>query len=654
MTLRDASWRACAALAALVFLTLLLSLAHLERYSLPALAALLALVVLAARRPSTALLVLAVLIPVASWLGRRWEPSVAWAEALVVAFSAGYFVRASLATRGKRDDLDLPVLLSATVIFGSLIAQFLIDGWRFGGVTVREYLWQLVTHDYLRIGGSGDPVDAAMRLLESLVLVKAASAAARADAAFGPLLARSFVFGASAAGAINVLRLWEGALRLESPVATFGRYLLSQRFNAHYGDVNAAGSYFMMALFPALALAWPRKKRLRPERGANAPSESERGWGPASAKNAWQWGIAALLVAIGLWIAGSRTSFVAGVVAMAVPAAVLARRIASTTVKRVTLAAAALLLIAISVPLARSIPGRMHRAEPGVAAQIRWELAQTSFRMLAAAPAFGVGIGRYYSKTGEFSSPELLRIFPSAIHENAHNNFLQILAELGLIGLAAVIWLLAIAARACVRLLQADPRDPLRWGIVTGLLAFVLSWLGGHPLLIDEPAFSFWLLLGAVSGWGSTTPPQRGRWLVWIVGVLTLAVAASIPLRVRAERAEFNLEHLGIGLSAWQSELDGVRYRRAGVTSSVFVPSGTDTAIVPLRAVGPREDLRVELWLDGRPADVIRVRSDRWLNLQLLLRQRRDTPRFHRLEFRVSDASPAEPVVLMIGKVQPR
>jgi hypothetical protein len=28
-----------------------------------------------------------------------------------------------------------------------------------------------------------------------------------------------------------------------------------------------------------------RRKRLRPERGAESPSESERGWGPASAEN---------------------------------------------------------------------------------------------------------------------------------------------------------------------------------------------------------------------------------------------------------------------------------------------------------------------------------------------------------------------------------
>ncbi len=486
-TLPNAVRRVCAALAAVLFFTLLLSLAHLERFGLPALAVLVLLVVLAARRPATTLLVLTTVIPVAAWLGRRWDPSVAWAEALVVAFAAGYCARGAATTRGTRDEFDLPVLLSAAVIVASLIVQFLVDGWRFGGTTVRDHLWQLVKQDYLRIATTGDAVDAAMRFLESLLLFRAASAAARADATFGPLLVRSFVFGASAAAAANVLLLWEGAVRLSSPVTVFGRYLLTLRFNAHYGDLNAAGSYFAMAVFPAVGLA---------------------------SRHIGRWGIAALLIAASLWIAGSRAAFLAALVAMIVPAAVPARRISGASLRRMTAITAALTLMLVAVGMMRYLPERGNQKEPSTALEVRWQLARTSFRMLATDPAFGVGIGRYYSRSGEFSSPDLLKIFPPAIHENAHNNFLQILAELGIVGLTTVIWLLFLAARACGRLLRADPHDPLRGGIVIGLLAFVVSWLGGHPLLIDEPAFLFWVLLGTACGWGtpaSTGPRVRSR-----------------------------------------------------------------------------------------------------------------------------------------------
>ena len=303
-TLRDVGWKASAALAAALLLTLLLSLASFDPGSVLTMAALIALVILAARYPATALLVLATLIPVASWLGRRWNGSVAWAEALVIAFAAGYCARQATNSRDNRTELDLPLLAVAAVVVASMIVQFLVDAWRVGGAAVRADLWWLVTRDYLLNASSGGPIDAAMRLLESLVLVRAAATAARADTAFGSLMVKAFVFGAAAAGVISIMRLWEGAMRLGSPIAAFARYLLSQRFNAHYGDLNAAGSYYIMATFPALGLF---------------------------RANGARWGVAALSIAIALWITGSRMALVAGVFALIVPAVLLARRWISTT-----------------------------------------------------------------------------------------------------------------------------------------------------------------------------------------------------------------------------------------------------------------------------------------------------------------------------------
>ena len=169
-------------------------------------------------------------------------------------------------------------------------------------------------------------------------------------------------------------------------------------------------------------------------------------------------------------------------------------------VRRTAAVAAGVVLVVLAVVLVRLLPERGNQQAPSTALEVRWELARTSFRILSAEPLFGAGIGRYHSRSGEFSSPRLLELFPPAIHENAHNNFMQILAELGIVGFAAVGWLLVTAAGSCARLVRAAPHDPLRWGVVVGLLAFAISWLGGHPLLIDEPAFAFWILLGLRAG----------------------------------------------------------------------------------------------------------------------------------------------------------
>ena len=276
--------------------------------------------------------------------------------------------------------------------------------------------------------------------------------------------------------------------------------------------------------------------------------------------------------------------------------------------------------------------------------------------MTASSPWFGVGLGRYYSRSGEFSSPELLASFPPAVHENAHNNFFQVLAELGIVGFAIVMWLLVTAAHYVRRLLAADAHDPLPWSVATGLVAFVLSWLAGHPLLIDEPAFAFWLLLGGLAGWGESLSPASGRDRIrgWVVPAAVVLVALSVPVRADRQKADFNLEHRGVGLSAWHDAIDGVRYRVAGTSSSVFLPADVQMVVVPLRAVGPPAEVRLELRLDGRPADVIMVSRERWHQLRLNLPQERNGPRFRRLDLHVLDVPANADNVLMIGKVQPK
>ena len=622
------SRRAAAALGAALFLIVLASLAGVPGVPRLILVELGALVLIAALRPEHALVLLAVTTPVAGWVGRQWNPTTAWAEAGAVAFCAGYCLRGALARRtdAPPDTLDAPVLLTSGVVLASLAAQLLIDDWRFGAAATLAGIRELATGWYFLMASNAEPIDAAMRLLESLIILRAAATAARAVPGFGPRLIASAVAGAGLAAALNLLRLWEGAARLDTPAAAFVRLFLHARFNISYGDVNAAGSYFVLTLFAAAGLA------LAPRRRA--------------------WLLVALLIASSVWVTSSRTAMIVAALALLLPAGALAMRIRGVRVRSTVLAASAVVLILAAGVAAYAIPQRGNQQSVLAATRVRVEMAATSFRMTASSPAFGVGIGRYYSRSGEFSSPELLQLFPPAVHENAHNNFLQFLAELGIVGLAAIGWLLWSCSRLIAPLLAADSRDPVRWGLVTGLVSFVLSWLGGHPLLLDEPALTFWLLLGVASGWGAQYLPPR-RTTTRVAAVLTLLVAASVPLQVLHQRAAFDLEHRGIGLSPWQTAIDGVRYRLAAAKSSVFVPASAQMVIIPLRSVALAPEVRVELSLDGRPADVVTIVSDRWHYLRLQMTRDAGGPRFRRLDLRVTPDS-GDASVLMVGKVEPR
>jgi hypothetical protein len=269
--------------------------------------------------------------------------------------------------------------------------------------------------------------------------------------------------------------------------------------------------------------------------------------------------------------------------------------------------------------------------------------------MIQAHPSFGVGVGQYAEQSSSYSAPGLLQMFSSTT-ENAHNNFLQVLGELGIIGFAGFLWLLwATAKQTAAGLRRAS--NPQRQAVAAGVVAFVLTWFSGHPLLVDEPAFSFWLLLGTAAGWAPAAP-RVGRWRGATIIAVALALALSIPVRARQQVAAADLEHQGIGLSSWHHGDDGRRYRLAGSWSTLFVPSDARAITIPLRSAQPGTELMVSLRLNGRPADAVRLTGERWYDLHLILPSKRDAPRFSRLELRVDDDSATDASRLMIGKVE--
>ena len=610
----------------LVFTTLLLSIRLVEQVPWFITVLLIGFAAMSAWRPSAALIALAAAIPVAAWTGRTWNGSIAWPETLVVGFAAGYSARAVWSRSEQRDNLRLPIFIFTAIVVASLAVRLVVLYRTIGGGALRLQLWQVLAVDYF-IGNGGFPdLDAAMRLIEGMVILRAAAGISHTSVGFAPRLARWFVVGAASAAVLNLWRVWQGALRLESPVAGFLHYLATLRYNTHYADVNAAGSYFVMALLPAIGLMI-----------------ASRRWTPA-----------VVLIASSVVLSGSRAALLAGGLAGIVWGVQWFRDPRHRGRSRwPVLAVSSLILIASATGLLYLSVGRNTAASTALG--IRAEFARTSLRMVQARPLFGVGVGQYHEQSGHYSSPTLLRTF-SAPNENAHNNFLQVLGELGLAGLAAFLAVLGYAGVRCARLMGGDT-DALVRGVVSGLLAFTLTWLAGHPLLIDEPALLFWLLLGTAAGWSKPLEPEGSAGLRG-VGVATLlvcgALALTIPVRAGRELADANLEHRGIGLSLWQEREDGVRYRLAGAQSTLFIPSDARAVTIPLRSARQDLQLDVALRLDGRPADVIRIPGDRWHEARLMLPSDRSAPRFRRLELQVAGEWPDDRRVLMVGKVEPR
>lgn len=107
----------------------------------------------------------------------------------------------------------------------------------------------------------------------------------------------------------------------------------------------------------------------------------------------------------------------------------------------------------------------------------RLEIWPVAIDLGFARPVFGQGLGQF---------PRLYSSYPGADGpENAHNYFLQVFAEMGVVGLLALAAFLFAIASALFRPRQEQTpggRNLQVW-LSVGVLAFVLTWVTGHPML---------------------------------------------------------------------------------------------------------------------------------------------------------------------------
>jgi hypothetical protein len=291
------------------------------------------------------------------------------------------------------------------------------------------------------------------------------------------------------------------------------------------------------------------------------------------------------------------------------------------------------------------------------ALRIRLEFVQASLNMVSSRPLFGIGVGQFPDRLAEFSTAELKTLYPVE-RENAHNNFFQILAELGIAGLAAVVTVLGIAAVRMRALLRTQSADLVARATCAGLVAFVLTWISGHPLLVDPPALTFWMILGVIAGLGaprssvesSAHPPgnplrrNRGHWAA--AGVV-LAVLASIPLRAQRELGSAYFEHLAIGVSQdWRHD-DEVPYRTAGQTFELFLQTGRVLA-VPMRATVDAATVLLEIRLHDQLIDRVQLSAGEWRRIRIVLPG--SDRAFERVQFRIVAPAPVSAEVVRVGK----
>ncbi|MBA7561140.1 hypothetical protein ES695_14160 [Candidatus Atribacteria bacterium 1244-E10-H5-B2] len=136
-------------------------------------------------------------------------------------------------------------------------------------------------------------------------------------------------------------------------------------------------------------------------------------------------------------------------------------------------------------------------------------------------PILGSGIGTYKYNTFRyqakfFKQGDNRSIYPYGFADKAHNEYLQLWAELGTIGLAIFLWLMIAYFIYGIRYLKREKNEQ-RQGIMIGLMGAVVAFLVDcffwFPLHLSSNLSLFWLFIGLtmVMGFEKNVESAKGK-----------------------------------------------------------------------------------------------------------------------------------------------
>jgi hypothetical protein len=556
--------------------------------------------------PRAVTLAVAAALPIASVAGLRAGMRLPGAEPLVISLLCGWCLAFAFGHRRRSwaPATRWSLLAYASLVAASIAAELLVQPMLLGGYY--PPMWPFLTREYFIAPQWFPALQAGVVVLQSIALAAIAYQIGD-DPRNWQRLAAMVLVGGVAAALLNIAQFTGIASTLATGLKDVPHLLLAARVNVVHGDINAGGSMFVMMVFGAGGFL------------------AARAYLPFAAA-------ALAVLCVGLWLTGSRASILTAAAFAVLIACAWALR-TTTRWKRWT-AAGVVAGMALGVFVVRTAyPDRFGSGSADIALEIRKHMAVAALKMTADRPVFGVGVGRFYDRSPAYMSEWVLRHYP---RENAHNNFLQVLAELGITGLAAFAAVLVVALRGA-------PPDVIRrpyLGLKAGVAAFLLTCLSGHPLLTRDVSYIFFIALGLLMAGASrapiaTVPPERRRWEWLAIGVAVVLLAASLPVRARASAKLLDLENVARGL--WSPALEGKRVRRVGRHAVFFVRADHPRVVIPFQARERfRNPVEIEVWLNGSKADRFKLPIEGWMPYRLTLIGKPARPGFHRVDLFVS------------------
>lgn len=129
----------------------------------------------------------------------------------------------------------------------------------------------------------------------------------------------------------------------------------------------------------------------------------------------------------------------------------------------------------------------------------RIAIYRNSLNMIRHHPVIGVGVNTFMKNYKNYKeSPEYRNVITSD-YLYAHNNFLHLAAEIGLVGLSIFLWLIYRLFRECMSIYKRlDDSYPkiISLCLSAGLIAFLINGLTESSLYSSRVAMIFWYIAG--------------------------------------------------------------------------------------------------------------------------------------------------------------
>jgi hypothetical protein len=167
---------------------------------------------------------------------------------------------------------------------------------------------------------------------------------------------------------------------------------------------------------------------------------------------------------------------------------------------------------------------------------------------------------------------------------------------------------------------------------VAGAGAFVATWLTGHPLLVREIGYPFWIVLALIIVWADEIPSVMSIAYTWrrqrvVLAATALIALASVPFRTEPPTRQTVM----YGVRDWERLPDGSRARWTEQYATIVVRLETGALEIPMRAP---ETVEFLIAVDGVPLKYEWV-ANAWRQVQVKLPPPAPEVLYRRIDFRL-------------------